>query len=93
MRRTTPVQLAVTLEKVERGGVLALAHVTVSISGIPIGLQGLKLRRGLDGLMSVELPMWTHPSGGRFPHIGLYDDLARGVVSEVIAAYERETKA
>ena len=49
MRRTTPVQLAVTLEKVERGGVLALAHVTVSISGIPIGLQGLKLRRGLDG--------------------------------------------
>ena len=87
--KTTPVQLAVQLERIERGGVLALAHVEIAIAGVAITLQGLRLRRGLDGVMSVELPMFEHPSGGRFTCIGLYDDLARGVVDEVIAAWER----
>ena len=88
--KTTPVQLAVQIERIERGGVLALATVEISIAGVPITLQGLKVRRGLDGIMSIELPMFDHPSGGRFPCIGLFDDLARGVVDEVIAAWERE---
>ncbi len=90
MRRTTPVRIAVRLERVERGGVLALACVEISIAGVPITLQGLRLRRGLDGLMTVELPMFDHPTGGRLTHIGLHDDLARGVVEEVVAAWERE---
>jgi hypothetical protein len=85
----TPVQLAVQLERVERGGVLALATVEISISGVPITLQGLNVRRGLDGVMTVELPMFDHPSGARFPSVGLYDDLARGVADEIIAAWQR----
>jgi hypothetical protein len=43
MRRTTPVQLAVQLERIERGGVLALASVEMYICGIPVTLQGLEL--------------------------------------------------
>jgi hypothetical protein len=89
--RTTPVQLAVQLERIERGGVLALATVEISIAGVPITLQGVQLRRGLDGVMSVALPLFDHPSGSRFPCIGLYDDLARGVVDEIIAAWTRRT--
>jgi hypothetical protein len=89
MSRTTPVQLAVQIERIERGGVLALAHVEISIAGVPITLQGLKVRRGLDGVMTIELPMFDHPSGARFPCIELHDDLALGVVGEVIAAWAR----
>ena len=91
--KTTAVQLAVALERIERGGVLALATVEISIAGVPITLQGLKLRRGLDGVMSVELSMFDHPSDGRITCIGLHDDLARGVVDEVIAAWERSARA
>ena len=68
---------------------LALATVEINIAGIPVTLQGLELRRGLDGVLCVHLPMFDHPSGGRITHIGLHDDLARGVVDEVIAAWER----
>lgn len=85
----TRVEIAVQIERIERGGVLALACVEINIAGIPVTLQGLELRRGLDGVLSAHLPMFDHPAGGRFPIIGLYDDLARGVVDEVIAAWQR----
>lgn len=86
----TVVQLAVKIERIQAGGVLALAHVEISIAGIPLILQGLKLRRGLDGVMSVELPMFDHPNGGQFPIIGLHDDLSRGVVDEILWVWRRE---
>jgi hypothetical protein len=90
MSRMTPVHVTVIhLEPVQRGCVLALAAVEISIAGIPVTLQGLKLRRGLDGRLSVELPMYERPNGERVTCIGLYDDLARGVVDEVAAAWER----
>ena len=81
------MQIAVALERIERGGVLALATVEISISGVPVTLQGLKVRRGLDGLMSVELPMFEHPTAARFSASGFIDDLSRGVVDEIIAAW------
>ncbi len=90
MRRSTRVELDVKIERIERGGVLALAHVEILISGVPITLQGFKLRRGFDGVVFVELPMFEHLDGSRFPCIGLHDDLARGVVDEIIAAWRRE---
>ncbi len=88
----TPVHLAVKLERVERAGILAVACVEINIAGVPVTLQGLELRRGLDGALCVHLPMFDHPHGGRFPIVGLYDDLSRGVVDEVIAAFERSQK-
>ncbi len=89
MRRTTPVRIAVQLEKVEHGGVLALATVEINICGILVTLQGLELRRGLDGVLCVHLPMFDHPGGGCFPIIGLHDDLSRGVVDEIISVWKR----
>jgi hypothetical protein len=86
----TPVRLAVEVEPVCRDGVLALATVEIEISGVSITLQGIRLRRALDGRMMVELPMFEQPSGARFPCVGLHDDLARGVVDEVAAAWERQ---
>jgi len=89
MIRTTPVRLTVQIEKIERGGLIALASVEIEIAGVPITLQGLTVRRDLDGRMIVHLPMFEHPSGARFPCIGLHDDLSRGLVEEVIEALGR----
>ncbi len=89
MRRTTPVRIAVALEQVESGGVLALATVEINIHGVPVTLQGVELRRGLDGVLCVHLPLFSHPSGGCFPIIGLHDDLSRGVVDEIISVWKR----
>ncbi len=94
MKTRVPVRVTVIdLAPIERGGVLALAGVEIEIAGVPVTLQGLRLRRGLDGRMMVELPMFDHPSGARFPAIGLCDDLARGVVAAVIEAWERRRKS
>ena len=87
--RRTKVQIAVQIEPVCKDGVAALATVELSIAGVLVTLQGLRLRHGLDGLMTVELPMFDHPTAGRVTHIGLHDDLSRGIVDEIIAAYER----
>ena len=86
----TAVHLMVELESVCKGGVLALASVEIEIAGVPITLQGLKLRRALDGRLTVELPMFEHPLGLRAPVIVLEDDLARGLAAEIAAAWERE---
>ena len=42
----------------------------IEIAGVAIVLQGLKLRRGLDGRMSVELPMFDARTASVSPASG-----------------------
>ncbi len=85
-RTRTKVEIAAAIEEICRDGVLALATVEIEIAGVAIILQGLKLRRDFEGRILVELPMFEHPNGARFPCVGLYDDLTRGVVDAIIDA-------
>lgn len=84
MRRhdATEARLCVALERVERGGVVALAQVEVEIAGVAITLQGLKVTRGLDGCIRVALPLFEH-NDASWPHVLVPDDLGRAIVDEI----------
>ncbi|MGJ0507003.1 MAG: hypothetical protein ACR652_07650 [Methylocystis sp.] len=84
MTRTTKTRLTVEIQHVGRGGVLAIASARVWISGVEIAVNGLEVRRGLDGKLTIDAPGVAH--GGKvLPAIELPPELERAIGREITA--------
>jgi hypothetical protein len=86
---TVPVTF--TLDGIERvqgaGRMVALAIVTLEVAGVEITLQGVQVRRRVDGGLKCPPPTFRHPRTGlSVPCMVLPPALARALADDVLAA-------
>jgi hypothetical protein len=82
--KTTAVRLTVSLEKVGRGGLLAVASAEIEIGRIPLRLHGLEVRRDMQGRLQIDAPGVSH-GGAILPVVELPQDLEQAIGREIAA--------
>lgn len=84
--RTTAVQLTVTLDRVCRDGLIAVASAEIEIAGIAFRLNGLEVRRDMRGRLQIDTPGISH-GGAVLPAIELPTDLEAAIGREIEALF------
>ena len=67
-----------------RGRLLGLAQVEVTLDGVAIVLQGVRILRRADGLSYVEPPCYRHTDGDMVPAVVLPIDLDEAIARAVL---------
>jgi stage V sporulation protein G len=69
------------------GRMVAVATVEVTIAGVAIVVQGIRVMRRSDGGLECLAPAWRHPRTGRWlPCLLWADELSGAIAHEVLAA-------
>ena len=67
-----------------RGRLLGLAQVEVTLDGVAIVLQGVRILRRADGLSYVEPPCYRHTDGDLVPAVVMPLELEEAVARAVL---------
>ncbi|MGJ0507621.1 MAG: hypothetical protein ACR652_10910 [Methylocystis sp.] len=76
--------MTVSVERIGRDGLIAVASAEVEIGKIPLRLNGLEVRRGMDGKLLIDAPGVAH-GGAVMPAVELPDDLEHAIAREIAA--------
>lgn len=82
--KTTPVRLTVSLERVGKGGLIAVASAEIEIEGVALTIRGLEVRRDMQGRLQIDTPGVAH-GGAILPAVELPQDLEQAIGREIEA--------
>ena len=66
------------------GRLIGLAAVELTLDGVGITLQGVRVMRRADGMAVVQMPAYRHSSGDLVPAVVLPDELDEVVQRQVL---------
>jgi len=85
---TTTVEFElIEVQRIDRGPIIATAHVCVILDGVEVVVQGLTVRRCKDGTADVSAPVYRCPrTGSWLPAVVLPQKLLDAIALEVLHA-------
>ena len=80
------------VELVNAGRLHALATVTITVEGVELRLQGVRVMRLPTGMLAVEAPRFRRPAGEWVPAVQLPAELKDAIAKEILDMVEARAK-
>lgn len=79
----------VRVERVDTGRLFALAAVVITVNGVEMTIQGVRVMRQPTGLLMVEAPKFRRPGGEWVPAVMLPPELKQAIADEILDQVEK----